>query len=663
MRMADIKARLLRLALDSRHGGAFDAAIYGLNQKLRMVGSIKTPQDARNLQLLDAAGAPATPTLDLLADTIVQLVDPAWPLLEEPTAPAGKRPSSLAAAQPTQLTTTAVTATATAPPAKKARGSADAPADADAPRDSGYKVPADAARAFQLLRDNGFLNPEQVGAPRATSLTFRADNRARCPCCAHDHEHHNWWLTEAADGALLARSYSDRCRLTPIRPVQEIAPDMTQTQALIAQRLDLVERRQGQTELDVCKWSSNTLMDFGPHIETTLNQHINPNSIVMRTGRIGSFRLLVRRGPRATTSARSLLNPTCQPVVHQRPTASRPIVTGWVGNDNSKQHHKLGEGGHRLRGGLPATTRGASCGVEWRFDGRLLLLFTDLTWVASRGQRAVPQAAHPGAAASPCSPPCDSGRRLLRWSLPDRDGGWGAQEDQDWTAPRLQPHPAEHDHAQHPQGRARPCSTASAASPPPWTGTDTSWGRRTALWTCARDSLLTHTGLPGSQHECASSRWRGLEIADPRRGCLLPNGLRRRRGHGGLHAGTARCAAITGERLEVYACFVGAGANGKGGDGGLDAPRPGSHTTRRLTPTSSSETSATGRGPTPALAELDRKRVAVVDESNPADELNLAIVKRVTGTDVISCQTALPGPRGDARHPHADPADQQFAQV
>ena len=84
MRLADVKARILRLGLDSRHGGPFDPAIYSTNQKLRLVGSVKGSGDTRNLQLIDSAGAPVQPTPDLLLATLVQVVDDSWPLLAEP---------------------------------------------------------------------------------------------------------------------------------------------------------------------------------------------------------------------------------------------------------------------------------------------------------------------------------------------------------------------------------------------------------------------------------------------------------------------------------------------------------------------------------------------------------------------------------------------------
>ena len=93
-------------------------------------------------------------------------------------------------------------------------------------------------------------------------------------------------------------------------------------------------------------------------------------------------------------------------------------------------------------------------------------------------------------------------------------------------------------------------------------------------------------------------------------------------------------AAITGERLEAYMCWTGVGSNGKGC----------LHEWMRVT---LGDYYCTGSpyvffgekmnrgGATPELAALDRMRLAVVDESSETDMLNTALVKRLTGSDVI----------------------------
>ena len=333
MRMKDVKARILRLGLDGRSGGPFDTAIYSANQKLRAAGSIKTPADARVLKLIDDRQNDLPPTVDLLRDTLVQVVDASWPLLEEDATPPPR-----------------------APPTKRARAEAlPAPPTADAPSKrprsggrrsdvaeeteeeeeeepqmavGGYCMPEDRARALRLLADNGFVNPRFVGRPRTTSLTLKADNQARCPCCALDHEAHNWFATQDRDGVLLAKSYSARCRLTPMRPVPHLAVDLEASQALIHQRLDLVERRQGQTEQEVTV-IKNTLVDFAPHIEAALDQEIAPASLVMRSSG-GGFDFDCGDRERRY-DCEIIMNPTCRLSCTSDRTVP-PIIAGWAGN-------------------------------------------------------------------------------------------------------------------------------------------------------------------------------------------------------------------------------------------------------------------------------------------------------------------------------------------
>ena len=82
MKLGDVKKRIVRLGLNADN--PFDGHVYGSNQKLRMVGSIKTAGDARPLVLIDAQQREVAPTEALLTDTLVQVVEGAWPLLEEP---------------------------------------------------------------------------------------------------------------------------------------------------------------------------------------------------------------------------------------------------------------------------------------------------------------------------------------------------------------------------------------------------------------------------------------------------------------------------------------------------------------------------------------------------------------------------------------------------
>ena len=350
MRMSDIKRRIVRLGLDKDH--PFDTAIYGATQKLRMVGSIKEPSDARVLKLIDAQHRDVEPTRERLLDTLVQVADPTWPLLTEdaPTAPPPKRPRRDAPA---------IAAPATAPATTSASTGAE---EATVKLPSGYRVPSDQVAALRLLVDNGFRDPSFVGLPRADSLTFRADNRDSCPCCGHDHARHNWFATEDAQGVLLAKSYSTRCCMTAMRPVQQIL-DVAAGQEAIAARLALVERRQGQTELDV-HVIRNTLVDFGPHIEAALNQEIAPTSVIMRTNG-GGFAFNCSED-RHDYDCEILVNPTCRVSCSSDHTVT-PIIAGWAGNSiiQTILNNPVGDTAYvewfRLH-------EERQLGIQWRFD-------------------------------------------------------------------------------------------------------------------------------------------------------------------------------------------------------------------------------------------------------------------------------------------------------
>ena len=199
MTIADQKARLAARGLDNRHGGPFDAAIYSKNQKLRMVGSIKTPQDARVLALCDLDGAPVQPTADLLLATLVQVVDDAWPLLAE--APPARAPRAHAPPADLQV----------APAPKRARGRP--------PRDE--TIAPDDLRALLAM---GFRDPKFISAT-PEGFVFDAHNRDACPNCAHDHDRNNWWCIPKEDDYMVS-NYSQRCTVKryPRAPVEAIVP-------------------------------------------------------------------------------------------------------------------------------------------------------------------------------------------------------------------------------------------------------------------------------------------------------------------------------------------------------------------------------------------------------------------------------------------------------
>ena len=599
MHVADIKKRIRALRLGARDGGVFDEAVYGARQKIRAPGAIKCPQDPRVLAIPDLEDVPYYVIQHVPDDAIRLEVPPAQPQTRKRAA---EGPPAAAPRHPSPPT----------PP--------DA-AEADAQLPSGFSIPTDQAAALRLLADNGFLAPTFVGLPRRDSLTFRADNRGRCPCCGHDHERHNWFATTGADGVLLAKSYSDRCRLTAMRPVQQIL-DVAAGQEAISQRLALVERRQGQTELDVTV-IRNTLHDFGPHIEAALNQQIAPNSLIMREDASGfGFSCA---GDAQHYRCDILVNPTCRLSVSS--ANATPIIAGWAGNATIDQiiNNPAGDTGYvdwfRLH-------ERRQLGTEWCHD-KHFYFSSGSGWTRVEDDHLVGQrildllqprlAVLDQIACGNCLPPDIDAAERKRIKV----GARGAFK-----------------HLQR-SGALRTILEAAR----------TVFHRPSFAERMDRDRHLLGTqdgaiNLRTGELEAPSAfpmvsmsvrpHYRGTELPTPDVDAFFSmvfNGDREMVDYMQALLG----AATTGERLEVYACFVGAGANGKGVTVGW---------LRHVLGPYYKEADAYiffgdkrhGTGPTPALAELDRKRLAVVDESNPADELNLAIVKRVTGTDVISCR-------------------------
>ena len=347
MVVRDIKARIARLGLD-----VFDPAIYGSRQKLRMAGSIKTRQDQRPLLLQDVPlDDRGRPSVELLAQTLLQAVDPGWPLLTEGGAepPAKRRkkasPGAPAPPEPTQ----------TAPTAPTSEEELDTMV--------GFRPPADRSSALALLSDNGFLNPRFVGLPRQRSLTFDADNRSRCPCCALDHERQQWMAMEDAQGVLFTKSYSPRCKMIPMRPVQQIAA-VEAAQRQITARVAQLERRQGQTELGLSV-IRNTLVDFAPHIEAALNQDMALSTVVMRPDALGfDFNCT---GDQHSYKCEVLVNPTCRVSCASDRTV-RPVVAGWMGNTTIHDIVDNPAGADSAYADWFRLHQQRQLGVEWRYD-------------------------------------------------------------------------------------------------------------------------------------------------------------------------------------------------------------------------------------------------------------------------------------------------------
>lgn len=212
MRLSDVKARLVRLGLDKNR--PYDGAIYGANQKLRMVGSIKTPEDRRPLILVDRDGAEIEPTPALLLDTLVQVVDYAWPLLEEPPI----------------CETPVLQVTAPTPSIKRTRQDVE-----DAIQSSPSQTTTTVSRrgrppktdslppewrevldnlGFKEIRSKGAWGEEGTGR----GYSFSSSSRTRCPCCDLQHDKNNWFIVRHDDGAFAVKSQSERCCYRIVRP-------------------------------------------------------------------------------------------------------------------------------------------------------------------------------------------------------------------------------------------------------------------------------------------------------------------------------------------------------------------------------------------------------------------------------------------------------------
>ena len=219
MKIADQKKRIVRLGLDKNR--PFDAAPYGTNQKLRTVGSYKTEEDRRVMDL--QRQGPLTD--EDLVDTIVQHVTDDMELLTEPdqsnppakaskTAPPvstpASAPASTSASAPASASEQRELAAVCAPAPKRHRGRPPKAASID-------------AEAHAVLTAMGYVSPTFVSATDK-GFAFTAANRDRCPNCSHDHERQNWWAIAKEDEYVVA-NYSDRCTTKRYpRQVEAIVP-------------------------------------------------------------------------------------------------------------------------------------------------------------------------------------------------------------------------------------------------------------------------------------------------------------------------------------------------------------------------------------------------------------------------------------------------------
>ena len=605
MKVEHIKKRLARLGLDRNR--PFDDAIYGKNQKLRMAGSIKTSQDTRVLKLIDRAGRPVQPTEALLLDTLVQVVDDSWELLEE-TAPPAKR-ARLTRARAPPPPTPATPSTPATPQDDNSDGEEEIPI-------GGGHAP-DEATAVPLLEQAGF-SEVRVCARKPPFLKFDAARTRACACCQQTHERQLWFCTRLLDGQLYVKSYSPRCqgrRLAPAVGPEEQA-EVERQLATLRENVDVV-----------CATTRNLVARHKHIIDSSLKGAKMDLATVRSVDLADSFGFRSCKG--RTYIAQNIIQ-TLYSVTLDRANAA-PVLAGYSEADvvQSILHNPRGADesyatwfiGHQaLHGVTWKSEPGAAAGQLYRHTGTLWAKVTDGEFEALFATTALPK------------------MKLLHSALSATiEGPFGEEA----TKKRALKQVAETiKHLQNARASRAMLAYARLLTVAPDFGA--SLDRDRHLLGTPSGVLDLRTGQLTSATEAlpvsmsVRPRWRGLDTPTPDVDAFFRM----------IFADDAPMvdymqallgAAITGERLEVYACFVGAGANGKGVTVGWLRHVLGPYY-KEADPYIFFGDKRHGTGPTPALAELDRKRVAVVDESAPTDELNVAIVKRVTGTDVISCR-------------------------
>ena len=613
MQMADIKRRLVRLGLDQNR--PFDSAIYGTNQKLRMVGSIKTKQDRRPLKLVDANGADIPPTAELLMDTLVQVVDDGWPLLTEPVeGPARKRKCT--------MTT----------PAEASVQSRVRPSDITSGSDSDDEVPEDAPtftrpsqeEASALLTEAGFRDVEFVlRFSRKNSLRFSADRTHPCVCCNNQHDRNGWWCARRPDGRLCVRSYSEHCRpliLGESRlavPPEEVLAIQGQIQAVLSNAIT-------STGAALSSMVVGLLSDDRRLLEEALKDRMDLGTLAHVAGDRfscacaagGKFefenviqhcyavtQVVPRNG--GTTLVGVQEARLLRELMHM-PSADG-LYARWLAEDQ------------RLRG------------VAWKAD------LDDHLYRSTGGlwERVPPTLIvsdfHNMAVA----------KLQLLLSVCDAHGADKHAKDLAKGVRSVVKHVEQARSGTHMLVLARQMFLDR--------GFHDTLNRATGVLGTPSGVLDLRTGhvLTSADRPHVSMsvrpRWIGLDAPTPDVDAFFLSIF------AGNHETVAYVrrllgAALTGEQLEAYVCLVGVGSNGKSVT--LTWLR---HVLKDYHLSADSyiffADARHNNNATPALAALEFKRFAVVEESQPTDPLNKAIVKRLTGTRVITARELYQGPR------------------
>ena len=629
MHVADIKARIRALRLGNKDGGVFDEAVYSARQKIRAIGAIKTPTDARQLIVDDPE--------DLHMYTIQDVPEDAVRI--EPTA---KRPPAPTTARAT----------------KKPRGAAPAPADptAGAPAvddsdeeillpSSGGTLP-DETVLLPLLAASGFADVA-VRARATPFLKFDADRARPCACCQHTHDHQLWFATLLAGGQYYVRSYSARCtgmRLTP--------PVSPEAQAEVERQLATL---------------ATVESNFGVMCQTTRNMLINHKHIIDASLRGGAKMDLATVytvdeaddafGFRSCGGREYVAQNIIQTLYSVTPTRANavPVLTGFHEAEILRSIMTNPRGADRCYATWFINSQ-ACRGVDWRNEprgtGNQLYRHSGVLWEKMQDAEfealfatlAVPKMELLHAAITACNEPFN-----------DEAAKKGPLKQLREAIKHLQTAKASRAMLQY----ARLLITAP--------NFQDELDRDRHLLGTPNGVLDLRTGdlLPSTDRARVSMtvrpKWRGLDTPTPDVDAFfrmifdddaaMVDYMQALLG-----------AAVTGERLEVYVCFVGAGANGKGVTVGwlrhvlgpyyheADAL----HLLRRQEP---SQRAHAGAGGARSQAPRSRGRVQPQGRAQPGHR---------QARDRHRCHRLplpLPGPQADAGHPHADPAHQQPAQV
>ena len=611
MHVADIKKRIKALRLGNKDGGVFDEAVYGIRQKIRAVGAIKSPADPRLLvNLSDREDL----HLYVIQDVPAGAVRVEVPQTKRQGTDKSTRVPKRQRAAPQQTAESVESVEVQAVESEE---------DEDVLLPSGGGTLPDVETLLPLLATAGFADV-CVRGRKAPFLKFTADRTRPCACCQQTHDRQNWFATLLTSGQFYVKSYSPRCtgmRLSPAASEED--------RAEVERQLTTLET----SVTAVCSATRALLVRDKHLIDATLRGSQVDLATVRRGGDSDAFafRSLAGRGYVAQNIIETLyrvapdrVNATPVLAGYHEADILRSIMTNPRGADRCYATWFIG---HQV-----------SQGVEWRNEPRgganqlfrhrgfLWQKVQDAEFEALFATLTVPKMEMLHAAVTACSEP-----------FADEAAKKGPLKQIREAVKHLQTAKASRAMLQY----ARLLLTVPDFE-------DSLDRARHLLGTpCGVLDLRTGEIVPMAERPRVSMsvrpQWRGLDTPTPDVDAFF----RMIFAEDGAMVDYMQAllgAAMTGERLEVYICFVGAGANGKGVTVGWLRHVLGPYYIE-ADPYIFFGDKSHHNGPTPALAELERKRLAVVDESNPKDELNLAIVKRVTGTDVISCRHLFQDPK------------------